>query len=64
MVPEMAAPRTETHDAATVRKIAVFADCDPRTVCRYLENKTVRPSVARRIKTAIETVGILDGVKP
>ena len=49
---------TKKVHAHELRRIAVAAECDPRTVSRYLVGSAVLPLVRRRIERAIQN---LDG---
>lgn len=44
-----------------VRTIAVFAQCDPRTVRRYLAGEKCRGSVVDRIKAAVMMLDAEEG---
>lgn len=44
--------------AHTIRKIAVYAEADPRTVRRFLDGKTIRPCVRERIERALTLLGM------
>lgn len=41
-----------------LREIAVAASCDPRTVARVLEGKSVRAMVRERVEAALEKLGM------
>lgn len=42
------------------RRVAVAADCDPRSVRRYLRGELVRPSTIARIERALAQLGFDD----
>ncbi len=44
-------------DDATCRKIAVQADCDPRTIKKALRGEPVRGMAGRRARTALLEAG-------
>lgn len=50
--------RTPEHDSATVRRIAVEASADPRTVVRRLTGKPVAGVCAERIDAAMVRLGL------
>jgi DNA-binding LacI/PurR family transcriptional regulator len=45
-------------DAPTVRRVAVVADADPRSVRRVIQGAQTRPSVRRRVLAALAELGI------
>jgi len=45
-------------NAHDVRRVAVAAGCDPRTVLRYLRGKTIQSTSAARIAGALRELGI------
>jgi hypothetical protein len=51
-------------DSSLARRIAVLADCDPRTVVRVTVGAPVRPSSRRRILRALEREGLGHLVPP
>ena len=53
------ATRTRTIDAATARKLAVKADCDPRTIQKVLRGDAVRSMSARRALSVLVEAGLL-----
>ena len=46
-------------DTALLRRLAVEADCDPRTLAKMLAGAPVRGAVVRRIQTTLERHGLL-----
>ena len=55
----MAGPtRTPEYDSATIRRIAVEASADPRTVVRRLLKMQVAGVCAQRIDAALERLGL------
>jgi len=46
-------------DAATARKLAVEASCDPRTLQRVLEGEAVRGLAGERARQVLEKHGLL-----
>lgn len=48
-----------TIDAATARRLAVKAHCDPRTVVRVLQGETVRGDAGNRARAALVEEGLL-----
>ena len=44
-------------DASQSRQVAVKAECDPRTVSKYLRGDAVMPMVRRRIERALAEQG-------
>ena len=50
--------RTPDYDSATVRKIAVEASADPRTVIRRLTGQPVAGVCAERIDAAMVRLGL------
>jgi hypothetical protein len=40
------------------RRVAVQAGCDPRTVRAYLAGRSVRSTVASRVRGALEALGM------
>lgn len=51
--------RNTTVDEATLRRLAVAADADPRTVKKRLAGKPVRGMVARRIDAVLARENLL-----
>lgn len=47
------APRAQKYPAHIIRRIAVTAECDPRTVEAHLAGKRVQPMIADRISRAV-----------
>jgi len=45
-------------DTESIRRIAVTAQCDCRTVARVGRGEPVRPSIRRRIMYALDTLGL------
>lgn len=45
-------------EAFQARAIAVDAQCDPRTVIRFIEGASVRPMLHARIRTALAAHGL------
>jgi hypothetical protein len=43
--------------AGEIRRVAVLAFCDPRTVARYLRGDRVQPLSAERIRLALDSLG-------
>ena len=55
-----AAPRTDQLGEADIRKIAVEASADPRTVRRVLKGESTRSMAAGRVRTVLRRLGLLD----
>ena len=53
----MPRPSTAPIPPAEIRKIAVVASCDPRTVRAYLDGRRVLESIARGISAALRKIG-------
>lgn len=53
-------PGIPTHE---LRRIAVAAVCDPRTVVKYLRNKPIVDSGRIRIEQALRSLGRIDLVR-
>ena len=47
-------------DAATLRRLAVKADCDPRTVLRVLRGEARVSLSAERARRALDEAGLLE----
>ena len=52
------AVRTPEFDSVSVRRIAVEASADPRTVVKYLTGKPVAGVCAERIDAALTRLGL------
>jgi DNA-binding LacI/PurR family transcriptional regulator len=50
--------RRRPIDTAMARRVAVMADCDPRSVDRVMRGEMVRPMTARRIREALAELGL------
>ena len=48
----------KTLDAATKRRLAVAAECDPRSIDRYLRGELQRGTVAARVARALGELGL------
>jgi hypothetical protein len=51
----MSSTKLNAHD---IRRIAVKAECDPRSVQKYLRSEAVRQLVAARIERALRALDI------
>lgn len=49
----------KTIDESTARRLAVKADCDPRTIRKALRGETVRGLAGHRVKRVLEEEGLL-----
>ena len=52
-------PNIPPYDAVTLRKLAVAASCDPRTVLRYLTGKRLYGTTHARLSQAVAEAGIV-----
>ncbi len=46
-------------DASTARRLAVAADCDPRTIIRVAKGKGARTIASKRARAVLEREGLL-----
>jgi hypothetical protein len=51
-------------DAATARKLAVEASCDPRTIHRVFDGEVVRGLAGERAAQVLEKHGLMKSDKP
>lgn len=51
-------PIPSVTDPHTLRRIAVAADVDPRTVAAYLAGLPVRPTIGARLARAVADLGL------
>lgn len=51
-------PTKQHHDAVTLRKLSVAANCDPRTVRRYLAGQRVAGTTVARLAPVVAAAGI------
>lgn len=55
-------PTARTPDAATVRRYAVMADVDPRTILKELRGARTRGMAGRRARAVLVREGLLPAV--